>query len=223
MIDSDLDLLLLLLFADNQEEIVGITRLEKLTFLLIQNRVFKKFQKDFEYEEYDYGPWSSQILDNVEALSSYGLILCKERSLPILEKDYYQDEIELNFDLIKEFHENKTLVYTLSSDGIKVSKELYSSLRENEKQIIQSTKTKYNKMSLHELIRYVYHFYPNFTKKSVIKDQVKKLTLTEELRAVYPKVKIDKKLLALVGSTPELALGEEKNYFRELIREKYIE
>ena len=223
MIDSDLDLLLLLLHANDQEEIVGITRLEKLVFLLVQNRAFKKFQKDFGYEEYDYGPWSSQILDNLETLSSFELLACEERSLPRFEKDYYQDEIEINFDLIKEFHENKTIVYSLSSDGLKVAGELYNQLKSNEKDIIQTIKTKYNSMPLNQLIRHVYHFYPEFTKKSVIKDKVEKLSPEEELRSFYPTIKIDKKLLAFVGSTPVITLNKETNYFRELIREKYCE
>lgn len=223
MIESDLDLLLLLLFVNDQEEIVGITRLEKIIFLLIQESRFKKFQKDFKYEEYDYGPWSSQILDNIEALGSYGLMNIEERPLSILEKDYYQDEVEINFDLIKEFHENKTLAYSLTSVGFKVSQKLFESIKNKEKEIIQEIKSKYNKMPLRQLIRYVYHYYPGYTKKSVIKDQVKKLSLVEELQAKYPKVPINKKLLALVGSTPEIPIEDEKEYFRELIREKYLQ
>jgi len=193
MIDSDLDLLLLLLYAKEQEEIVGITRLEKLIFLLIQSKEFKKFQKVLQYEEYDYGPWSSQIIDNIEVLSSYGLVVYKERALPFFEKDYYQDEIEINFDQIKEFHENNTKVYSLSSDGTIVAQDLFSKLTPNEKGILQSIKARYNSLSLNQLIRHVYHFYPTFTKKSLIKDKVIKLSPEEELRSLYPSLKIAKK------------------------------
>ena len=222
MIDSDLDIILLLLYANNQEEIVGITRLEKLIFLLVQKNGFKKFQKEFNFVEYDYGPWSSQILDNIEALNSYGLINCEDRFLPILEKDYYQDEIELNFDLIKEFHENKTIVYTLNPDGIKVAQKIFSSLEKKDSEVLNAIKSKFNKLSLNELIRYVYHHFPNFTKKSIIKDQIKPLTVEEELKLSYPKIRVNKKLLALVGSTPKMTSEEKKSYFRELIREKYL-
>ena len=223
MIDSDLDLLLLLLYVNNQEEIIGITRLEKLIFLLIQEKRFKKFQKEFGYIEYDYGPWSSQIIDNIEALSSYGLVEIEERSLPVFEKDYYQDDIELDLDLIREFYENKTLAYSLTPNGIKVSQELFASLIDKEKQVIQRIKNQFNKMPLRQLIRHVYHFYPEFTKKSIIKDKVQKLSLEEELRAVYPNVRINKKLLALVGSTPNIPIEDEKEYLRELIREKFLQ
>ncbi len=222
MIDSDLDVLLLLLYSNNQEEIIGITRLEKLIFLLVQNDYFKKFQKEFNFIEYDYGPWSSQILDNIEALRSYGLINCKERLLPILEKDYYQDEIELNFDLVKEFHENKTFVYTLSSDGVIVAQKLFSTLGIKESEVLNKIKSKFNKFSLNDLVRYVYHYYPNFTRKSVIKDKTKPLSVEEELKLNYPKILVNRKLLALVGSTPKIIIEEEKSYFRKLIREKYL-
>ena len=221
MIDSDFDLLLVLLYAKNHEEIVGITRFEKLVFLLLQQKEFRKFQKDFKYEEYDYGPWSSQILDNLETLSSYKLVRFEERSLPIFEKDYYQDEIEINFDLIKEFHENKTIVFSLNSDGLKVAQQLFSELKDDEKSIIESIKDRFNKIPLKQLIQYVYHFYPNYTKKSRIKNQVTKLTPEEELKAIYPKITIDKRLLALVGTIPAIPLEEEKEYLRSLIREKY--
>lgn len=57
MIKSGLDLLMLLLYANEQEKIEGITKLLKLLFLLIKEEKFKEFEKEYGFEACNYGPW----------------------------------------------------------------------------------------------------------------------------------------------------------------------
>lgn len=200
MIKSGLDLLMLLLYANKQERIEGITRLVKLLFLLIKEGDFKEFEKEFGFEAYNYGPWSSQVLDFTETVKEMGLIKSEERELkPYEERDV--DLIEAGLDVAEIPVENRIPIFSLTEDGLKVGRALYERLAEDERARIEDIKKKFNRMSLSELIRYVYLKYPEFAKKSKIKEKV---------------------IPSMFGVSPELPEFErEEEDFREFTDEIY--
>ncbi|MGC8979032.1 hypothetical protein [Caldisericum sp.] len=172
MIKSGLDLLMLLLYANKQEKIEGITKLVKLLFLLIKEGNFKEFEKEYGFETYNYGPWSSQVLNFTETVREMNLIKSEERELKRYEeRDVDLIEAEVDVAEIPELVENEIFIFSLTADGLKVGRVLYKRLTEDERTKIEDIKKKFNRMSLSELIRYVYLKYPEFTKKSKIKEK----------------------------------------------------
>ena len=172
MIKSSLDLLMLLLYANKQEKIEGITKLVKLLFLLIKEGNFKEFEKEYGFEAYNYGPWSSQVFDFTETLKEIDLMKSEERELkPHEQRDVDLIEAELDVAENPKLVENKIFIFSLTTDGLKIGEVLYERLVKNERTKIEHVKKKFNRMSLSELIRYAYLKYPEFAKKSKIKEK----------------------------------------------------
>jgi len=170
---SGLDLFMLLLYVNNQEKIEGITRLVKILFLLIEEGGFKKFETEYGFEAYNYGPWSSQVLNFKETAQEMELIKSEERELkPYERRDVDLIETELDIAGIPELEENKISIFSLTADGIKVGSVLYERLTGEERIEIEEIKKKFNRMSLSELIEYVYLKYPEFAKKSRIREKI---------------------------------------------------
>jgi uncharacterized protein YwgA len=175
-VENGTDMILTLLFAggvkkSQNEEIVGNTRLVKLIFILEQETNLKKYLTDFNYDAYNYGPYSSELFDALQALINAGLVKAgmSESEGFLDEADRYQVEIEAaeNADSPK-----STMVYSLTGDGMKVATALYNSLSANEQSELNEIKSRFNSISLRQLLQYVYRKYPKFTTASVIKDYV---------------------------------------------------
>ncbi|MBD3189090.1 MAG: hypothetical protein GF308_00515 [Candidatus Heimdallarchaeota archaeon] len=220
MIKSPTDLLLLLLYADNQKEIVGSTKLTKLLFLLLNEKPFTVFQEDFDFEPHNYGPWSAKVFDYCELLASHDLIEKKGKPKIIPSEDYDQSQMSVDNNSMEE--ENQITHYSLKEKGAEVSKVLYERLSEKEKSTIEDLKNKYNKMSLEALLKLVYRKYKNFITKSIIKEKVLSEKDPEtEFREQYPDVKISSDFFKLVGILPPMTLEEEEEELREIITEKF--
>lgn len=141
-----------LLYANEQEPVIGRTRLQKLVFLMEMN-----FQEErgalplspnsYEFEPYDYGPFSKQLYDDVDKLKDQGLI--RE-----LKEEYRDGEIRY--------------VYQIEGRG----KELIeNNLDQKEMREILNTasefKGRFNADPLPDLIKEVYSRYPKFAENSI--------------------------------------------------------
>lgn len=76
-IDNRKDLLLLVLAASGREPVVGVTRLQKYLFLLQEEyRWHEEFglQDPYRFAAYDFGPFDSQLYDDLQLLENAGLI-----------------------------------------------------------------------------------------------------------------------------------------------------
>ena len=139
--------LLFLLNANNAEPIIGITRLEKLLFL-IRNEVLKDTPMEgnyYSFEPYTYGPFSPYVFDDVQLMEDMG----------------YVSKEELNDGQTK---------YTITPNGMDKIKNILAKtpdkLKEQLQQIqdkIASIKKDKNSIPLKKLLSYVYQKYPNFT------------------------------------------------------------
>ena len=177
------DLVLLLFYAPDHmgrraAPMYGITRLEKLMFLLEKEGALASFRDEFEFEAYRFGPFSTQVYDTLEALKGWGFLEMRSRSV----RDYYAAaEVErLDEELSdEEGHVASTndregteespireKVITLTSRGRLLAERLTEKVGDEERAAIARIKQKYGRMSLRHLIAYVYETYPEYAVKS---------------------------------------------------------
>jgi len=176
------ELILALLYAGERPSqftpVIGITRLEKLLFLLKTDEGFlaKAPEEDnLNFVPFRMGPWTNEIYDEVDFLESLGL-LKKQSQKKRTPADAVHDD-ELFSDMILDKYQNtatiadeETEIFTLSEEGKKKTSEIWARLSVEEKQRIMSVKHRFNNMNLKQFLRYVYKKYPEYTTASEIKD-----------------------------------------------------
>ena len=140
------DLILLLLNGDNKFPIDGITKFEKLVFLT-QMEILNNWddvKMKFNFEPDRFGPFATEIYDEIDFLKSVGMI-----------NEGSRKKYEIS-DKGKRFLEMKT----------------YGRVHEDIRKRISDLKEKHGREKLDDLLRYVYSNYPEFTVKSEIRDKV---------------------------------------------------
>lgn len=141
-----------LLYANEEESIVGRTRLQKLVFLMEMN-----FQEErgslpltpntYDFEPYDYGPFSKQLYDDVDELKDQGLI--RE-----VKEEYKEGEVRY--------------IYEIEDKGREL---IENNLNKEEMREVLSRasrlKGEFNNDPLPEFIKEVYSRYPKYAENSV--------------------------------------------------------
>jgi hypothetical protein len=210
MIISGLDLLLIIISRSKNNTIWGATRLVKLLFLMLFEGGFNELLKEFDFESYNFGPWSPKVLDYSEILQDEKLIQV-DTKYPKNTEDYCTRDMERQIMAgEEELVTNIIRVYSSSTDGIKVSQHLYKSLSQLEQNNINKIMRKYSNLPGRDLIEYVYKNYTDFTTKSFIKQDIIKSPL-EEFKEAYPNLKVNSKFF------------QEKKLIGELLVERYID
>jgi hypothetical protein len=181
-IESGMDMLLLLLYAKGatekvNEPIQGITRLEKLIFLLNQIDIFHKYFSDYNFEPYDFGPFSSELYDDIEILKDENLVetnkISTEYFVEISDAEKAMEEQrDFKENIIESDEKQETEIYELSENGKKVANILFNELSSREKNLLEEIKKEFNSISLFQLIRYVYLKYPESTAYSKIREKI---------------------------------------------------
>jgi len=180
------ELLLLLIGLDEHGSsggsVSGITRLQKLLFLLESEGRIQPSGEGFRFEPYKAGPYSSKLYDDLELLENLGLV----RSEATAESTVTEtaDINRLSFDdLIGGFDELdggsraadsfEEKRFTLTEKGKERVKVLLSGGQyEPIVSGIRRVKAKYSHYSLRDLLRYVYTKYPGWTTESEIIDEI---------------------------------------------------
>ena len=166
------DLILLLLAAPTrwhqaEDRINGITRLEKLLFLVDQECGWQGILgKSFRFIPYHYGPYSKEIYEAVELLEEAGL-LKEDRVFTDSELD--RAEELLYSDMTTEISYERQ--FQLTENGKDVAKYL-SNEHPNLQEDISEIKNRYAGLTLQNLIFHVYHQYPEYAESSVIREQI---------------------------------------------------
>ena len=177
-IKSAADLIVLLLYAKGQtreqnEKISGITRIEKLMFLLLKEGGFKEvLSREITFEAYDFGPYSPEIYDLLESLKEMSIISSQNEKISNIKDivDIYYAKAQ---GQVEETTGNFMEIYSLTDDrGFKVAEMLLKRVQPEEIKRIEDIKTKYNTMKLDDLLRYVYKTYPDSAKKSKIIEEI---------------------------------------------------
>lgn len=172
MIETD-DLVVLLLGAPGVSSqpsgrIEGITRLEKLVFLIEKERAPKWLTEDAGFVSHNFGPFSSKIYMAVDTLVAAGL-LKDSGSIAASTEDAWETE-----NIIGEATSDPyaTRNFELTERGRRYYDALISELPEGVEQELSEFKTRFAALPLRQLIRYVYERHPDFTDKSIIRDDV---------------------------------------------------
>jgi uncharacterized protein YwgA len=189
---STRDLLLLLLdaWAPNQPNgLGGITRLQKLLFLLEKEEGLSPTNRGFEFKPYKAGPYSSKLYDDLEFLENLALLESEVTNEATDEEaSEMENELEeadadgLSFDdLISSdeqpkrsdpdaYEERRFRLTERGRDHVKalLGKGEYQPVVDK----IRRVKSKYSNYSLNDLLYHVYTRYPEMTVESEIKDKV---------------------------------------------------
>jgi len=178
------DLVLLLLAAPSADpaqkgRINGITRLEKLAFLLEEETDFRKRARipttPLQFKPYHYGPYTKEIYDAVSFLVSIGLV--KERrvdatsGLEIGEEYEGLDSADLGTSGASDQPYTERRL-ELTDVGQKVARILADRVGPDAVDSITTLKDRFGSMSLNQLLRYVYAARPDMAAASRIKDKL---------------------------------------------------
>ena len=178
-IENSIDLLLVLLYAPGPngqecEPIEGITRLQKLIFLLNQGKGPQKLveiAKMYEYKPYKMGPYTNSLRDDLDTLISIGLV-GTERLKYLITDDADDDTDICGFDCGDDTKRIESQKYYLTKNGKEAGKELYGNLTQKEKEDFAKFKSFFCSLTLRQLLIFVYDNFPKFTINSEIKGQL---------------------------------------------------
>ena len=172
-IETGLDVVLALLYAPSTsdssgEPIRGITRLQKLLFLLWKEGEFYEDMPDlYNFKAYDFGPCMDDLYDDLDFAEDIELIFIQE--VPSGNEFEGGDEdaflADFGFKLVRHLTRRD---FSLTDAGREAAKDIYDNLDEQRRQRLVRIKCRFNSMPFFDLLRYVYRKYPAFAKKSVL-------------------------------------------------------
>jgi len=172
-IETGLDVVLALLYAPDTsgrqgEPVRGITRLQKLLFLLWKEGAFYEDIPDlYNFKAYDFGPCMDDLYDDLDFAEDIGLISIEE--VPSGNEFEGADEDaflrDFGFKLVKRPTRRD---FALTEVGKEAAKEIYGKLDDQRRQRLDQIKRRFNAMPFFDLLKYVYRKYPAFAKKSVL-------------------------------------------------------
>jgi hypothetical protein len=168
-LDNRKDFLLLLLAAAGGEPVVGVTRMLKYAFLLqVQYHWAERFgiSDPYSFEAYDYGPFDSQIYDDLQLLENVGLIKAEPTNTPepLAERgELARQALESGTsdpEVVPWESEDAVRRYSLTSKGVHFVERL--TLDALAKRELEELKGSWNHRSLTELLRWLYKTYPDY-------------------------------------------------------------
>jgi hypothetical protein len=172
VIETD-DLVVLMLGAPSPSgqqsgRIEGITRLEKLVFLIEKERAPKWLTENAGFVSHNFGPFSSKIYTAVDTLVAAGL-LKDSGSLAASTEDAWETENIIGEQMSDPY---ATRNFELTERGRRYYDALIKELPAGVEEELASFKARFATLPLRQLIRYVYERHPDFTDKSIIRDDV---------------------------------------------------
>jgi hypothetical protein len=149
----------------------GVTRLEKLIFLLERETSAKEWiVEDAEFTAHNFGPFSSKVYQAVDMLSAAEIIEDTGAT-----SDTEEDTWEIN-NVVGELPVANdpyvTRDFTLTERGWRYYKALLQGLPDGALEELTGFKNRFAPLPLRQLVRYVYQRYEDFTHKSLIRDEV---------------------------------------------------
>jgi len=146
---------LLLLYVDDKKPIYGRTRMVKLVFLTQQEvKGLSKFMELYDWIPYHFGPFSDDLIEDLELLRLWGLINIEEEGL---------EEPDASSESVK---------YSISSRGERfLESKAISKIPKGVLKKIEELKRRYLTMPIIELLRLVYVKY-GYVERSKIKERI---------------------------------------------------
>lgn len=166
------DLIVLLLGAPNptgeRGRIEGVTRLEKLVFLVEKERAPAWLTEDAGFFPHNFGPFSAKIYTAVDTLAAAGLVE-DSGSLAQSTEDAWETEHVIGERPSDPY---ATRIFELTPTGQRYYEALLRELPPSVPDELRLFKKQYAGLPLRQLIRYVYERYPDYTDKSIIRDDI---------------------------------------------------
>ena len=168
------DAIILLLGAPGATErdtgrIEGITRLEKLLFLLEKETDATNWLKeDAQFRSDNFGPFSAKAYQEIENLTAYGLVK-DSATLSDSAEDTWESEHIIGEPTPERF---ATRNLELTDKGRRYYAALLAELPPQAESVVSDLKRRFGAIPLRRLIRYVYQQHPEFTDKSVIREEI---------------------------------------------------
>ena len=185
------------------EPITGVTRLQKLLYILKREQNIEKFSSNyFTFEAYKFGPYASQLYDDIAFLENLKFIESGSKSihteafkigtisLPSLvglgdhsasradieeARAVFDYQIGNNADALRE-EDSQEKVFRLTPKGVDAAVQILQQLSHGEREALQrklvGVKRLYGGMTLRRLLNYVYTQYPESAVESEIIDRV---------------------------------------------------
>jgi len=159
------DLMLMLLYAKGSkgiynEPILTFTKLDRMLFLLNKEEAFMNLV-DFEFDHENYGPFSAEAFDMMEALIISGIIMEKHTTIDLGTLGVI-DEIAMdeNCDGAMHYKCYPKRFLLLSDKGIKIAEQLWATLTDYQKTQLTKFKMQWNYHPLTVILHYIYQRYP---------------------------------------------------------------
>lgn len=168
------DAIVLLLGAPGATErdrgrIEGITRLEKLLFLLEKETDATRWLKEEAgFRPDNFGPFSAKAYQEIENLTTYGLVE-DSASLSETAEDTWETENIIG-ESTAEAYATRNL--ELTEKGRRYYDALLAELPAEAEPVVSELKRRFGSIPLRRLIRYVYQRHPKYTGKSIIRDEI---------------------------------------------------
>ena len=153
------------------DRIDGITRLEKLLFLLERETdVGHSLTEDLGFEAHNFGPFSSKTYQMIPILSAAGLVTDSSELADTTDDTWeYQKLID---DTAWDDDPYATRDVALTDLGKRYYRALLEELPDGTEDELRRFKTRFASIPLRQLVRYVYQKYPEFTGKSLIRQDI---------------------------------------------------
>jgi len=180
------DYLLLLLYLNKEEPIMGAVRLTKMMFLFKEEIAPLLKKKGLESDKlpeffaYNFGPFSKDVYEQVELFKNIKFIqvtnvLVHEEMAEVndYEEAVFEDDIdEFNDDYMLNA-DGKYYKYQILKKGEQyVESEILPLLTNEQITLITQFRNKMTALSPKNILKYVYTKYPEYTKKSQIIEEV---------------------------------------------------
>ena len=178
------DYLLLLLYLNQKQPIMGAVRLTKMMFLFEKEIAPILKTKGLESDNlpgfiaYNFGPFSKDVYEQVELFKGIKFIQVTNikageemAEVDDLEEAPFTDEIS-NYGYFLN-NDGKYYKYQLLSTGEKyVLEKIKPCITQEQETILSSFKRKITSLSPKQILKYVYTKYPEYAENSLIKDEV---------------------------------------------------
>lgn len=179
---SDIVLLILREHAfRGQSHLSGITRLQKLAFLLTRDPRYLTLVRqneapDLTFEAYKMGPFTPDIYEALETLASFQPPLIqasREASgTDALETARFVEEVDLDEQEAGGRTQPRPNEYRLTPEGRRVADALWNDAPVELQAALKEILASYGRLPLRELLRRVYTAYPEMTVRSEIRGEL---------------------------------------------------
>ena len=152
-----------------QDRVSGVTRLEKLVFLIERETSLKDLlTEDADFIPYNFGPFSKTVYRAVDLLSGYGLV-DDSPSIAANDEDSWEQTWVIGFETPDRY---ATRDFRLTKKGKRYYTVLSREIPESYIRELTAFKEQFGSLPLRQLVRYVYQRYPKMTERSLIRDEI---------------------------------------------------